>query len=108
MKTLSILGNIFSLHEYFLGNFHSWLALHTEQARSKKRHQCLKAIFCHVLVWGLWSLEEGQSRTPGLRTTSEFMLLQMGPGRAAMLSREPLMLLHTAGQQGDDEDGDEP
>lgn len=108
MKTLSILGNIFSLHEYFLGNFHSWLVLHTEQARSRKGHQRLKARLCHVLVWGLWSLEESQSRTPGLRATLEFTLLQMGPRGAAMLSREPPMLLHTASQQGNEEDGDEP
>ena len=108
MKMLSILGSIFSTYEYFVGNFHSWLVLDTEQLRSKKRHQCLKAELCHAYVLGLWSLEEGQSRTLGLRGRLGFMLLQMGPRGAAMLSREPLMLLHTTGQQGNAEDGDEP
>ena len=108
MKTLSILGSIFSIYKYFVRNCHSWLGLNTDQARSKKRHQCLKARLCHAYVWGLWSLEEGQSRTPGLRARAGFMLLQKGPREAAMLSREPLMLLHTTGQQGNAEDGDEP
>lgn len=75
MKTLSILGSIFSTYKSFVRNCHSWLGLNAEQARSKKRHQCLKAGLCHAYVWGLWYLEEGWSRTAGLRARAGFMLL---------------------------------
>ena len=103
MKMLSVLGSIFSMYEYFVGNLHSWLVLNTEQARSKKRHHV-----CCAHAWGLWCLEEGQSTTATPRARMGFPLLHTGPRGAATLSREPPMLPHTTDQQGNAEDGDEP
>lgn len=37
MKMVIILESIFSIDEYFLGYFHSWLVLSTEQARYMKK-----------------------------------------------------------------------
>lgn len=56
----------------------------------------------------LWSLQKGQSRTAGLRARLGFMVLQMGPRGAAMLSRKPLTLSHATGQQVNAGDGGEP